>query len=111
MILNRLAGLGRRKVAAGLRHRSVSAPTENADPIRERADARCLTAPISVDASAVPAQYASYADHAGPGDRRCNAVLEWDSDYPGTYGQPVVTVIRAISANEAIRLDYGPHYR
>ena len=45
MILNRLAGLGRRKVAAGLRHRSVSAPTENADPTRERADARCLTAP------------------------------------------------------------------
>ena len=45
MILNRPAGLGRRKVADGLRHRSVSAPTESVDPTRERADARCLTAP------------------------------------------------------------------
>ena len=65
---------------------------------------------VGVDAAAVPRQYASYADHACQADRRCNATLEWDSDYSELYGQPRVVLTRAVAAGEPIRIDYGPGY-
>ena len=87
-------------------------------PTMDSATAQCATRTyvatsddgISVDAADVPYQYASYADHACTGDRRCNAMLEWDDTHPGVHGQPVLVVTRPVIADEPIRFDYGPNY-